>query len=366
MNDTVVSARNTGAAKAQSPRWLRMTLGVLMGFWLSATAAQQTPGVPSPPAIALQPGEYLWMPELAPRGPIVIVVSLPEQLAYVYRNGIRIGVSTVSTGRPGYETPTGIFSILQKHREHYSNLYDDAPMPFMQRLTWSGTALHAGSIPGHPASHGCIRLPYAFAEKLFGITSHGMTVVVAGEAADPPDVAYPGLFTPVDPATGLPRAAGAAPFETAYTWTPALAPEGPLTLVLSTRDRAVVVMRNAIEIGRSALELRGEPLIGTQVYVLLEGTSPGMSAVVPDRPARRWLEVPVPDARHPVAGDLRQAVAAGQVSVPVEFARQVYDVLTPGTTLVVTDESIRPRGGADVTVLDANQPVDPPSPADAP
>ena len=102
--------------------------------------------------IELLPGEYLWLPELSPRGPVLVLVSLPEQRAYVYRNGVRIGVATVSTGKPGFETPTGVFTILQKKREHYSNLYDDAPMPFMQRLTWGGVAMHAGRVPGYPAS----------------------------------------------------------------------------------------------------------------------------------------------------------------------------------------------------------------------
>jgi hypothetical protein len=351
--------------------WVRAALVLLACLWWLPLCAQETPAPPRTRTANLPPGEYLWMPEVAPRGPVVIVVSLPEQLAYVYRNGARIGVSTVSTGRPGYETPTGIFSILQKHREHYSNLYDDAPMPFMQRLSWSGVALHAGNIPGHPASHGCIRLPYAFAEKLFGITSRGMTVVVASENADPPHVAYPGLFTPVDPVSGLPRADYRADYaaspETEFTWTPYLAPDGPLTVILSTLDHEVVVMRNAVEIGRSTVELRGDPLAGTQVYVLLEGTGPGTSAVVPDRPALRWLAVPVADARDPAAGDLRQAVAAGQLSVPVEFARRVYDALAVGATLVVTDDSIRARGDAPgMTVLDADRSVDPSPPADTP
>ena len=93
----------------------------------------------------LAPGEYRWHPAAAPGGPMVAVVSIPEQRIHVYRNGVRIGLSTVSTGKPGHETPTGTFRILQKKRMHRSNLYDDAPMPFMQRLTWDGIALHAGS-----------------------------------------------------------------------------------------------------------------------------------------------------------------------------------------------------------------------------
>ena len=145
--------------------------------------AQQAPAPVAAPVddafaeeASLPPGEYIWRPELATEGAVEIVVSIPLQRAFVYRAGTLIGVTTVSTGRPGHETPTGSFPILQKRREHYSNLYNNAPMPFMQRLTWDGVALHAGQIPGRPASHGCVRLPLAFARLLFGVTQVGATV----------------------------------------------------------------------------------------------------------------------------------------------------------------------------------------------
>ena len=153
---------------------------------------------------ALAPGDYIWEPERTGNGQLVVVVSLPEQRAHVYRNGIRIGVSTISSGKPGKETPTGIFEILQKKRTHFSNLYNNAPMPFMQRLTWDGIALHAGKIPGYPASHGCVRLPEDFAEKLFAETERGMLVVIADEASHGTEVAYPGPRAPVDAYSGLP------------------------------------------------------------------------------------------------------------------------------------------------------------------
>src|SRR4029078_5868996 len=90
----------------------------------------------------------------------------------------------VSTGQVGYETPAGLYSVIERKRQHFSNLYENAPMPFMQRITWSGIALHAGALPGHPASHGCIRLPYDFAGRLFDVTKVGMSVIVApGDAA---------------------------------------------------------------------------------------------------------------------------------------------------------------------------------------
>ncbi len=131
---------------------------------------------------SLRPGQFVWQPAAARDGEVEIVVSLPLQRAYVYRGGTLIGISTVSTGRAGHETPVGSFNILQKRREHYSNLYDNAPMPFMQRLTWDGIALHAGAIPGEPASHGCIRLPTAFARHLFAATELGAAVHVTDRA----------------------------------------------------------------------------------------------------------------------------------------------------------------------------------------
>ena len=105
----------------------------------------------APDPRALKPGEFLWHPEIAPEGPIVLVVSLDEQRAYVYRNGLAIGVSTISSGKAGKETPTGVFTILQKNKDHRSKLYNSAPMPYMQRLTWDGIALHGGALHGYTA-----------------------------------------------------------------------------------------------------------------------------------------------------------------------------------------------------------------------
>ena len=157
-------------------------------------------------ATSLDPGEYVWRPQNSPSGEVTIIVSLQQQKAFVYRGDGLIGVSTVSTGKPGHETPTGTFEILQKRREHYSNLYDNAPMPFMQRLTWDGIALHAGRIPGHPASHGCVRLPAEFAEILYDVTRHGTVVVVADDSSHSASVVYPGPELPVDPHSGMERA----------------------------------------------------------------------------------------------------------------------------------------------------------------
>ena len=128
--------------------------------------------------------------------PLLAVVSLNDQRVTIYDADGKVLRAPVSTGQTGYETPAGIYSIIEKNREHYSNLYDDASMPFMQRITWSGIALHAGVLPGRPASHGCIRLPYRFAEQLFDLTKMGMRVVVVRDDMGPVDIAHPALFKP--------------------------------------------------------------------------------------------------------------------------------------------------------------------------
>ena len=120
-------------------------------------AAAQLPILPEPSA--LRPGQYAWQPETSPSGPVLVLVSLTEQVARVHRDGIEIGITTVSTGRPGHVTPTGVFTILQKAQVHHSSTYDEASMPFTERLTWDGVALHAGGVPGCPSCHGCVHLP---------------------------------------------------------------------------------------------------------------------------------------------------------------------------------------------------------------
>lgn len=348
---------------------------------IATAAAQEPAAVPAVPhaadpaptsTVRLQAGEYLWMPEMAPTGPVVLVISLPEQLLHVYRNGVRIGVSTVSTGKAGHETPTGVFSILQKRKEHYSNLYNNAPMPFMQRLTWDGIALHAGNLPGYPASHGCVRLPYDFSQKLYGITTNGMTVVVANEGSHPPAVSYPGWFAPVDPATGEARGqavAGADSGAGRYRWHPERAPGGALTLVLSLADNEVVVMRNGVEIGRSDFVTRGGPVPGTHVYVLLDdvsrdGAEPLASPVVADRPGRRWMEVASIGGQDPAGVTVEHALGDGGLQLPPAFANDVRAALQPGTTVVVTSETIRGRTPADLTVIRADE--DPAAPPPTP
>jgi hypothetical protein len=129
-------------------------------------------------AHSLANGKFLWRKDAGEATVDRVVVSLSDQLAYAYAGEELIGVSTISSGREGHATPTGIFSVLDKRRMYHSKKYDNAPMPFMQRIDQYGIALHAGHLPGHPASHGCIRLPSGFAAKLFAATDVGTEVLI--------------------------------------------------------------------------------------------------------------------------------------------------------------------------------------------
>lgn len=126
----------------------------------------------------LKPGQYLWRDVPASAGPERVIVSLSDQMAYLYRGYTLMAVSTISSGKEGRDTPTGIFSVLDKKPMYRSKKYDNAPMPFMQRIDNYGIALHAGFNPGRPASHGCVRLPSDFAKKLYDTTSVGTPVLI--------------------------------------------------------------------------------------------------------------------------------------------------------------------------------------------
>lgn len=290
----------------------------------------------------LRPGEFLWAPDIAPAGPVTIVVSLPAQRAFVYRNGVPIGVSTVSTGKPGHATPTGVFTILQKKRDHTSNLYANAPMPFMQRLTWDGVALHGGRLPGYPASHGCVRLPLDFAKRLFEVTSLGLTVIITDER-DVPEVA-PGAVAPF----ATPADDHRPPQR--YEWRPERAPAGPVSIVVSGRDRRIVVLRNGIRIGSSPVSLDA-PVDRTEAFTLVgvEGETP------------RWLRLPLP---MPPGAQATSPARTGEITpeerarghVPDGFRRAVLSILTPGATMLVTRDTLASSGtGRRLRVLEIDR-----------
>src|ERR1700674_1403452 len=129
-----------------------------------------------------------------PQGPLIIAISIDKQKVRIFDDHGVFAEAPVSTGMPGHPTPTGVFSVIQKHKLHHSNIYSGAPMPYMQRITWSGVAMHAGVLPGYPASHGCIRMPMAFAVKMWGWTKMGARVVVTPGEMSPADFSHPLLM----------------------------------------------------------------------------------------------------------------------------------------------------------------------------
>jgi hypothetical protein len=295
-----------------------LTLAVL-SFLSTSHAAEHTKGREVEPfARTLKPGDYVWHPEVSPAGPVVVLVSLPDQIMYVYRNGVRIGRSTVSSGKPGKGTPTGVFTVLQKKVEHESSIYKGAKMPHMQRLTWSGIAMHAGHLPGYPASAGCVRVPVDFAAKLYAVTTLGSTVIIADNNSAPSTATNPGLLFSAQGSVN-----GGA------VWTPEKAPKGPVSIIVSAPDGAAYVYRNGIEIGRSPVGGIGR-LSGSHVYSALSSI---------DASGRRdWISTASVGGRSPNIQEL-----AKRVAIPPDFLANVRTLITPGTTLVLTDAPVNPR-----------------------
>src|SRR4051812_10605821 len=290
-------------------------------------------------AEGLKPGEWVWRPAIAAEGPVLVYVDLGRQRATVYRNGVRIGVSTISSGKEGHETPTGVFTILEKNKEHHSKTYDDASMPYQQRLTWLGVALHAGNLPGFPASHGCVRLPLEFAKKLFDVTPMGGTVVIAGGNEDPVKRPAAGVLAPAM-AGVTPTASNVLTPEGAFTWNPAASPSGPVSIIISTGDQQVVVLRNGVEIGR-AHAVVAQQTSQPQVMTFAGGAKP------------QWIQVGVSDLKGESA-EIISTERVEQMRLPAAFVSAMRSVITPGTTVLVTQAAVDPGStGAQATVLDA-------------
>jgi L,D-transpeptidase catalytic domain len=294
-----------------------------------------TQGTPTgKPTGKLKPGEYWWHPEISPQGPLMILISIPEQTMHVYRNGILIGRSSVSTGSKGHDTPGGVFSILEKQQTYRSKKYDNAPMPNMQRLTWTGIAMHSGQLPGYAASHGCVRLPYDFSQLLFTTTKSGGTVIIGdGKTPVPRLASNPGLMlAPTDFSPGMLRTLG----KNDYDWHPDRSTEGPITIVISSADRAMYVYRNGNPIGRAAVEISGGGItgrdrLGNHVFTMLEGTTGKPSRFTSAHEEARWMRVT--SEGRPVDPD----TLASRLHFSSEFADKLANELKPGTTVIVTD-----------------------------
>lgn len=279
----------------------------------------------------LKPGEYLWMPDKSPDGPVAIVVSIPDQLVHVYRGGVRIGLSTCSTGKPGHSTPTGVFTILEKDKNHHSSTYNNAPMPNMNRLTWSGVALHAGNLPGYPASHGCIRLPLKFSELLFSVTHVGTAVIVADDHSEPAPVAHPGPTLPSLAAREMQTAVAGLQKK-------ALPPkerhddmQHAVSLLVSRADRELYVLKDGNIMTEGSIDIvRPNEPFGSHVFVLVAPHENGQSAT--------WHAIRHGSGPSGSAEDL-----IGRVQSDPALAKQVANLMHPGLVLVMTDQPLHPE-----------------------
>jgi hypothetical protein len=316
---------------------LGVGVGMLAGWRgaVSAALAGSTPNLDGDLG-SLEPGQFIWNPERAPQGPVAIIVSIPKQLVFVYRNGILIGVSTCSTGKPGHSTPAGAFTILDKAKVHTSATYGE-PMPDMEKLTWKGIALHVGDLPGYPDSHGCVHLPPDFADDLYAITQIGTPVILAGGHTDPASVADPGPILGTTAREEIEAKIGGKPI-------PSLSPNAVMSILVSRGDMKIYVLQNAEIVAEGAAIIKGpsEP-IGSNVFVWQGGDAHGSS----------WEGM----GFH--AGPSVPTAPDTDVLQRIDGAPDVMDVIRdrikPGTVLVTTDLSASPetRSGSGFTVMDA-------------
>jgi lipoprotein-anchoring transpeptidase ErfK/SrfK len=323
--------------------------------------------------------------EVIPKGPFELIISIADQHLSLYGSGGLIARAPVSTGMRGHATPLGVFSVIEKQKWHRSNIYSAAPMPYMQRITWSGVALHAGVLPGYPASHGCIRLSSAFATRLFHLTKIGTRVIITRRDVAPMDIATPAfLMSAPKPAESVanddPRRRPGAPPEVktaAAADVAASASDGaslqdpvdageqggqprPISVFVSRKTQNLSVRQNFAPLFDSPIRIdQPETPIGTHIF----------TAMATERSAMRWTLVSIPeDARsEPRKEERKAALQAGAKSAqgPVEQVNavlgrvhipgSVYDrisaLLTPGSSLIISDDAVSNETGSDTDFI---------------
>ncbi|MBX3582357.1 MAG: L,D-transpeptidase [Rhizobiaceae bacterium] len=289
----------------------------------------------------LKPGEFTWHPDRQPTGPVAVVVSLPEQLVHVYRNGIRIAVSTASTGKPGHETPTGVFVVLQKAKVHHSSTYNEASMPNTERLTWSGVALHAGGLPGYPSSHGCVHLPLDFSAKLFGITHLGTPVIISGNHADPWELTHPGMvlsgyaeseFDQVE--AGLDGKKQPSDGTEAET-------NPVISVIASSADQKIEMVQDGDVVATGDLSIKGTAPLGSHVFVLQGADADGKGM--------RWVAI-----THNIAdGSPPEGDSLTRLTADTAFIEQMKLKMHPGMVMILTDAPLEPekKSGKDFVIM---------------
>jgi hypothetical protein len=323
-------------------------------------------------------------PQAAPKGPLQIIISVADQQISLYDNGALIARSSVSTGVQGHPTPLGVFSVISKERWHRSNIYSGAPMPYMQRITWSGIALHAGVVPGHPASHGCIRLTNDFAVRLWHLTKRGTRVIIARHDVRPVEIANSHLFVSkpkaasVSPEISVPvadnvnKTAPASPgalLSSAETpqatnlQIPGSIPAGaapqklvPLSVFVSRKFSKLFVRQGFTPLFDVPVRIQNpEQPLGTHVFTAMDSQADGASI--------RWTVVSLPEKFSPPKE--REAVAIppsvtlpdkandalDRIEMPREAIEQISQLLTPGASLIISDYGISDETGEDTDFI---------------
>ena len=329
-------------------------------------------------------------PEPLPKGPLQIIISIADQRVSLFDNGALIARSSVSTGMEGHPTPLGVFSVISKQRWHRSNIYSAAPMPYMQRITWSGIALHAGVVPGHPASHGCIRLKNDFAVRLWHLTKRGTHVIIAHGDVQPVEITNPHLFQPK-------AASGSSEFQTATVATksigtaaatqgslvsnaetpeaaslqvPGSAPAAsapkkivPISIFVSRKLSKLFVREGFTPLFDVAVKIENpeEPL-GTHVFTAMEFQNEGAAVrwtvvSIPEEfprmsagatkereaPAKQTaLSVPLPDKAN---------AALDRIEIPEDTVERISELLTPASSLIISDNGFSHETGKDTDFI---------------
>jgi lipoprotein-anchoring transpeptidase ErfK/SrfK len=343
--------------------------------------------------VAKEPVDEVVAKAKAAKDPYNVIISIDKQQLTLYAGTEVIARSKVSTGVPGHPTPTGVFSVIQRDRWHRSNLYGDAPMWFMQRITWSGVAMHQGVVPGVPASHGCIRLPEAFARQMWGITQMGARVIIARSELAPSAIANPKLFVfrpePAQPkpepgetvasSSELVKAAynalGADEQRTAAGPTATDAPKpidpavnaaanakplkpGPISVFVSRKEGKLFVRKGFDPVFDTpvSFEEPDQPL-GTHVFTAL--------SLKDDNATLNWMVVTVPTTtahaqvkkvEKPKKGEVVQAAVPAQVqttavqalarvNIPQEARDKIEGLMSAGASLIISDQGLGPETG---------------------
>jgi L,D-transpeptidase catalytic domain len=330
--------------------------------------------------------------EAAPKGPLQIIISVADQRASLYENAALIARSSVSTGTRQHPTPVGVFSVIGKQRWHRSNIYSGAPMPYMQRITWSGIALHAGVLPGYPASHGCIRLTNDFAIRLWHLTTRGTRVIIAPDDVRPVEIANPHLFKRKVPSTspeprlaaesgdsvrtaevahGLP-ASGIATQESASirvsnpASVSAVSKVVPVSVFVSRRLSKLFVRQGFAPLFEAPVKIQDpQAPIGTHVFTAVESDSGAAdlrwivvsmprafpdaiarSAKTREKPVKQTIEISLPAPSAEMAG-----AALDRIEFPQDAVARISELLTPASSLIISDNGLGHETGKDTDFI---------------